>query len=64
MQPGLWGWYFFIYNNGQDLKGQPDIDFEKFEKPIIYNNDSKWINRVFLPNGTGPFPIVVIIPKL
>lgn len=63
MQPGLWGWYFFIYNNGQDLKGQPDIDFEKFEKPIIFNNDSKWINRVFLPNGTGPFPIVVIIPN-
>jgi len=33
-----------------------------FEKPVVYNNDLRWVNQIFLPNDKpGPFPVIVIM---
>jgi len=55
--PDYWATFSSIEN---DLKEHADLSFEK---PIIYKNDPRWINQIFLPNDTpGPFPIIVIMP--
>lgn len=55
--PEYWTTFWSLEN---DIKEHADFNFEK---PVIYNNDSKWVNQIFLPNNTpGPFPVVVVLP--
>jgi hypothetical protein len=56
MTPLYWSTVFSPEN---EIKEHADLTFEK---PIIYNNDSRWVNQIFLPNDKpGPFPVVVIM---
>ena len=49
-----------VFSPENEIKEHADLTFEK---PIIYNNDSRWVNQIFLPNDKlGPFPVVVIMP--
>ncbi|MSP29595.1 MAG: hypothetical protein EXR09_03840 [Acetobacteraceae bacterium] len=55
--PNYWAIFHPLEN---DIKEHADLNFEK---PIIYNNDSRWVNQIFLPNDNpGPFPVVVVLP--
>jgi dienelactone hydrolase len=57
MTPSYWSTAFSPEN---EIKEHADLTFDK---PIIYNNDSRWVNQIFLPNDKlGPFPVVVIMP--
>ncbi|NCU52514.1 MAG: hypothetical protein EBX25_04015 [Candidatus Fonsibacter ubiquis] len=57
MTPLYWSTVFSPEN---EIKEHADLTFER---PIIYNNDSRWVNQIFLPNDKpGPFPVVVIMP--
>ena len=57
MSPSYWS---TVFSPDRDIKEHADL---VFEKPIVYNNDSRWINQIFLPNNKpGPFPVVVIMP--
>ena len=55
--PSYWSTFWSLEN---DIKEHPDLNFEK---PIIYKNDSRWVNQIFLPNDKpGPFPVIVVLP--
>jgi len=55
--PDYWSTNFSPDN---EIKEHADLTFEK---PIIYNNHSRWVNQIFLPSDKpGPFPVIVIMP--
>jgi len=55
--PNYWATFWSLEN---DIKEHADLNFEK---PVIYKNDSRWVNQIFLPNDKpGPFPVVVVLP--
>ena len=55
--PSYWSTFWSLEN---DIKEHADLNFEK---PIIYKNDSRWVNQIFLPNDKpGPFPVIVVLP--
>ena len=57
MSPLYWS---TVFSPEKDIKEHVDL---VFDKPVVYNNDSRWINQIFLPNDKpGPFPVVVIMP--
>jgi dienelactone hydrolase len=57
MSPLYWS---TVFSPEKDIKEHVDL---VFDKPVVYNNDSRWINQIFLPNDkSGPFPVVVIMP--
>jgi dienelactone hydrolase len=47
---------FFIE---RDLKEHSDLTFTP---PTVYNNNFDYVNKIFVPNGSGPFPVVVVLP--
>jgi dienelactone hydrolase len=57
MTPLYWSTAFSPEN---DIKEHADL---VFSKPIVYNNDTRWVNQIFLPNDKpGQFPVIVIMP--
>jgi len=57
MSPLYWS---TVFSPEKDIKEHADL---VFDKPVVYNNDSRRINQIFLPNDKpGPFPVVVIMP--
>jgi len=55
--PNYWATFSSVEN---DLKEHADLSFGK---PIVYKNDTRWVNQIFLPNDTsGLFPVIVIMP--
>jgi len=60
MSPSYWENSTFIPAPADQIKAHKDL---VFEKPIVYNNDARWVNQIFLPNDKpGPFPVIVIMP--
>jgi dienelactone hydrolase len=43
----------------RDLKEHSDLTFDP---PVLYESNFNWQNKVFLPKGPGPFPLIVILP--
>ena len=39
--PDYWATFWSLEN---DIKEHSDLNFEK---PVIYNNDSRWVNQIF-----------------
>ena len=57
MTPSYWS---SVFSPENEIKEHADLTFDK---PIIYNNDSRWVNQIFLPSDkSGPFPVIVIMP--
>ena len=44
MTPSYWS---TVFSSENEIKEHADLTFYK---PIIYNNDSRWVNQIFLPN--------------
>ncbi len=60
MSPSYWEKSTWIPAPADQIKAHKDL---VFEKPIVYNNDARWVNQIFLPNDKpGPFPVIVIMP--
>jgi dienelactone hydrolase len=60
MSPSYWEKSTWIPAPADQIKAHKDL---VFEKPVIYNNDARWVNQIFLPNDKpGPFPVIVIMP--
>ena len=57
MSPSFW--IKFFIDRG-DIKAHSDL---VFEKPIVYNNDRNYINKIFLPKAEGSFPLIVVMPN-
>ena len=57
MSPSFWVKFFI---DRGDIKAHSDL---VFEKPIVYNNDRNYINKIFLPKAEGSFPLIVVMPN-
>lgn len=57
MEPTYW---IKLFIDRGDIKAHSDL---VFEKPIVYNNDRNYINKIFLPKAEGSFPLVVVMPN-
>ena len=45
----------------RDIKEHADLKFDI--DPKLYENQFSYVNKLFLPRGTAPFPLVVILPS-
>ena len=43
-----------------DIKSDSDLELDM--KAVPYDNNFTYTNRVFVPTGSGPFPVLVVIP--
>lgn len=60
MSPSYWEKSTSIPAPADQIKAHKDL---VFEKPVVYNNDARWVNQIFLPNDKpGLFPVIVIMP--
>jgi len=55
MEPTYW---IKLFIDRGDIKAHSDL---VFEKPIVYNNDRNYINKIFLPKAEGSFPLVIVV---
>jgi len=59
MTPSYWEKSTFLPSPSDDINEHKDLIFKK---PVVYGNNSRWINQIFFPNDKkGPFPVIVIM---